>query len=948
MSDVRWERIKDLLHRAMQLNPDQRVRFLDETCPSSDPCRAEVDSLLAADEDARSSFLQSAGPMSGFELALELEGALEPGELFEGRFRLIERLGEGGMGQVWLAEQIVPVRRQVALKLIKAGMYDQSVLQRFRSERQSLAMMDHPTIAKVFEAGATAQGQPYFVMEYVPGEPITQYCDHRRLGIRARLELMIQACEGVQHAHQKAIVHRDLKPANILVVELDGKAVPRIIDFGLARPITRQPTGENDFTLLGQFVGTPGYMSPEQVDPNVKDIDTRTDVYSLGVVLYVLLCGRRPFDADTGRRPPLDELLRKLREEDPPPPSASVAGAADLKAAAACARGVEPKQLAQSLRGDLDSITTKALERSRARRYDTASELAADLKRYLTDEPVIARPAGAAYRLRKYARRHRVAVGIAAGLMLLLGAFSILEGFELHRTEQERDRANLERDRASRERDRATRITDFMTNMFRVSDPSEARGNSVTAREILDKAATEMASGLAHDADAQSQMLYVMASTYLNLGLYARAHALAERALQARETLYGARDPSTLESMAQLGWILDREGRLPEADKLERQALGSLREVQGPRFPLALESSDHLAVIEEDQGHYAQAERLAREVMDGAGRTLGPESSLALLSANHFAQSLWDQGRYADAEQQYRRLVDIDARVLGSDHPQTLAARLNLALAIASQQRTAEAETLYRDVLSAQERVLGPEHQYTVLTMESLAILLINAGHLAEGEKLHRRVLAIRVRTLGAEHPDTLNSQLNLADVLLKEDHVAEADKLQRSTLAAQQRVLGVQNPETLFSESNLAAILVREHRYREAEKLAAETLAIQRRALGQAHPETLTTLRILGRAMAYDHRYAEASRLLREEIEQLNDGADEQARASAWYAFACVAVAASRADEAVLYLREAVRRGYRDVDGLEADEDLRDLRHNPGFLDLIHTLKGRPVKEGT
>ncbi len=937
MSDARWERIKDLLHQAMQLNPDQRVRFLDETCPPSDSCRAEVDSLLAADEDARSSFLEGSSPMSGFEFALEM--GLAPGELFEGRFRLIERLGEGGMGQVWFAEQIVPVRRHVALKLIKAGMYDQSVLQRFRAERQSLAMMDHPTIAKVFEAGATAQGQPYFVMEYVPGEPITEYCDRRRLGIGARLELVIQACEGVQHAHQKAIIHRDLKPANILVVELDGKAVPRIIDFGLAKAIAPQEPGESELTLLGQFVGTPGYMSPEQVDPDVKDIDTRTDVYSLGVVLYVLMCGHRPFDAPDGKRPPFHELLRKLREEDAPPPSASVS-ADPASTTAADARGVEPRHLVRLLRGDLDGIATKALERERGRRYGTPSELAADLKRFLADEPVLARTASATYRLKKYAWRHRVAVGIVAGLLLLLAAFSVLQGLELRRTTQERDRANVERDRANRERDRATRITDFMTNMFRVSDPSEARGNSVTAREILDKASTEMASGLAHDADAQSQMLFVMASTYLNLGLYARAHELAQRALQAREMLHGARDPGTLESRVQLGWILDREGHSSDADKLEREALELVREAQGPEAPLTLESMDHLAVIEEGQGHYAKAEQLAREAMDGAGRTLGPESRLALLSASHVAQALWDQGRYAEAEQQYRRLVEVDARVMGTDHPQTLAAKVNLAWAIAAQQRAAEAEVLYRDALAAQERVLGPEHQYTVLTMESLAILLINAGHLVEGEKLHRRVLAIRLRTLGPEHPDTLNSQLNLADVLLKEDHVAEADKLQRSTLVVQQRVLGTQNPETLFSESNLAAILVREHRYGEAEKLASDTLAVQQRSLGQAHPETLTTLRVLGRAMAYNHRYAEASRLLREEIEQLDGGGDEQARASAWYAFACVAVAAGRADEAVLYLREAVRRGYRDVDGLEADEDLRELRHHPGFVDLVRTLK--------
>ncbi|MGA2343420.1 MAG: serine/threonine-protein kinase, partial [Steroidobacteraceae bacterium] len=348
MSDVRWERVKDLLHRAMQLTPEQRARFLDETCPEDDPCRSEVDSLLAANEGADPGFLPSAkgGALARIDDSID-DGSLKSGELFEGRFRLIEQLGEGGMGQVWLAEQIVPVRRQVALKLIKAGMYDPSVMQRFRSERQSLAMMDHPAIAKVFEAGATALGQPYFVMEYVPGVSITEYCDRDRLGIRARLELFIQACEGVQHAHQKSTVHRDLKPANILVVDLDGKPAPRIIDFGLAKATTPRPASESEFTRLGQFVGTPGYMSPEQADPNVQDIDTRTDVYSLGVVLYVLLAGCQPFAAKAGRRPPLDELLRKLREEDPPAPSAKLGGDRDSAVAAAQARGVELKQLTQ-------------------------------------------------------------------------------------------------------------------------------------------------------------------------------------------------------------------------------------------------------------------------------------------------------------------------------------------------------------------------------------------------------------------------------------------------------------------------------------------------------------------------------------------------------------------------------------------------------------------------
>jgi eukaryotic-like serine/threonine-protein kinase len=939
VSDAHRERVKNLLHEAMRLTPEQRARFLDDACPSDDPCRAEVDSLLLADAEVRSSFLPSAPADESGDWELGAAGALLAGDLFEQRFQLIEKLGEGGMGQVWLARQIAPVRRQVALKLIKAGMYDESVALRFRSERQSLAMMDHPAIAKVFEAGATAQGQPYFVMEYVPGVSITKYCDLQRLAIRARLELFIQACEGVQHAHQKAIVHRDLKPANILVLSVDGKPVPRIIDFGLAKATTPRITGEHEFTRLGQFLGTPGYMSPEQTDPEAQDIDTRTDVYSLGVVLYVLLSGYQPFDVALGKRPPLDVLLRRLREDEAPPPSAKLAVDRDSSVAVAAARGTEPKHLVQLLRGDLDWIAMKALERDRARRYGTPSELAADLKRHLNDEPVTARPAGTAYRVRKYVRRHRITVGIAAGLIAMLAVFSVLQGLELRRTAQERDRANQERDRANRERDRATRITDFMTRMFKVSDPSEARGNSVSAREILDKASTEMGTGLARDAEVQSQMLDVMASIYLNLGLYSRAHELSQRALDARETLHGRQDPSTLESMTQLGWILDREGHDTEAEKLERQALADERRLLGPETPLTLETMDHLSVIEADQGRYRDAETLARQVMETAARTLGAENSLTLLATNHFALALLQQARYVEAEAQYRKLLEVDRRVLGPDHPQTLAAMISLAVTIDAQHRGAEALQLYREVLTVQQRVLGPEHQYTVLTMENLATSLTDAGRFAEGEKLHRQVLAIRLRTLGAEHPETLTTKLNLADVLLKEGRVAEADKLQRDTLAVQQRVLGPQNPNTLISQSNLADILIRERRYEEAEKLASDTWNIQQRTLGPGHPDTVDSLRALGIAMAYRHHYADADRLFRSALDTLN-GADQENRWSVWYAHACAAAAANRIDDALQYLREAMALGYKDAEGLMADEDLKVLHHNAQFKELIGTLK--------
>jgi serine/threonine protein kinase len=816
---------------------------------------------------------------------------------FMGPYRLIQKLGEGGMGQVWLAEQTAPVRRQVALKLIKAGRYDDDVLKRFQSERQSLAIMDHPSIAKVFDAGSTSDGQPYFVMEYVPGVPITEYCDQKRLRVRERLELFIKVCEGVQHAHQKAIIHRDLKPANIMVVEVDDKPVPRIIDFGLAKATTPQVASEAMFTQVGSFVGTPGYMSPEQADSSVQDIDTRTDVYSLGVVLYVLLSGSPPFDPKKWQKKPLHEVLRQLREDEPPRPSTKIGMEKESSGASAEMRGVQPTQLISLIRGDLDWITMKALEKDRTRRYGSPAELAADITRHLNDEPVMARPASTGYRLQKYIRRHRITVAVGSGLVVLLAGFVVVQGAQLRRT-------RLERDRANRERDRATRITDFMTGMFKLSDPSEARGNSVTAREILDNASKEIDTGLAKDPETRAQMMYVMGSVYEKLGLYPRAHALEKQSMEIRERELGPGHPDTLESANGFADVLVDEGRYPEAEKLDRETVDTRRRVLGLESPETLRSMNALAHVLREESQFPEAETLERETLDIRRRILGPEHPDTLSSMSALAMTLQYESRYPEAEKLDRETLDLQRRVLGLESPDTLSSMNNLANVLFQERKYPEAEQLQRETLAIQRRVLGPESPDTLASMNNLANVLDQDGRYADAENLHREILEVQRRVLGPEHPSTIVTMLNLSTDLLFEHHYAEAEKLDRETLEIRRRILGPEHPDTLSSMSTLALTLEYERRYPDAEKLYRETADISRRVLGPENPNT----------------------------------------SSSTYNLACIVARRGRRDEAISLLREAVDHGlpsFLDL-GLDKERDLKLLHGDPRFNALVAHAKER------
>ncbi len=881
-----------------------------------------------------------------------------------GPYRLIQLLGTGGMGEVWRAEQTEPFHRTVALKLIKAGMDTRAVVARFDSERQALALMEHPNIAKVYDAGATAEGRPYFVMEYVPGIPITDYCDRHCLTIKERLELLMRVCEGVQHAHQKAIIHRDLKPSNVLVEEIDQKPVPKIIDFGLAKAAGPRLTEMTMFTEVGAMVGTPAYMSPEQADLNERNIDTRTDVYALGVILYELLVGALPFGVPELREAGMEAMLQKIREQEPTRPSIKVKSSVDSSRDAATKRREEPQTLERHLRGELDWITMKALEKDRARRYGSPSELAADLQRHMQNRPVLAGPPSATYRAGKFIRRHRFGVAVGAGAVLLLLAFSITTALQARRIARERDRAN--------------RITDFMVGMFKVSDPNEAKGNQVTAREILDRASKEITTGLSGDSEVQADLMQTMARTYVNLGLFSLAHGLAQTALENRQRTWGPENPKVLQSMNQLGWILDREGRDNEAEKLTRQSLAIEKRVLGSEDPLTLESMDNLSVILEKQGGYkeeealqrdlvairsrrfglenlstirsmsnltsavrllgrtAEAEQMYRNLLETEQRVLGREHPQTIATMHNYANLLQDQGHYAEAEKLYRETLVIESRVLGPDHPDTADTMVTLGNALAyGPGNTAEAEVLYRKSLAIQQRALGPDHPDTVRALEGLANVLSTEGDYAEAEKLHRQILSIRQRTLSPEHTDVLLSKYNLADVLLREGRFPEAEKLFRETLEAQTRVLGPENPDTLASRASLARVLISEGHYQEAESMARQALEVQLRVLGPQHADSINTLQYLGMALAHNQHYDEARKLFTDTIDKLTK-TRESTVSIAWYNFACVAAAANDRDGAVNYLRKAIENGYNDPDHLRVDNDLKSLRGDARFQALL------------
>ncbi len=819
MSPERWRRIDEILQRTLTLAEAERDAVLREACAEDPELRREVESLLGAHEHAEG-FLEdraidhvlgteavpAAGPEAGSRI---------------GPYRLLHELGRGGMSTVHLAQRADDTFQQrVAVKLLKRGLDTDSVLRRFRGERQILASLDHPNLANLYDGGTTADGRPYFVMEPIDGERIDEHCEHRRLSTAARLGLFRQVCAAVHYAHQNLVVHRDIKPSNILVTP---EGVPKLLDFGIAKLLDPDSFPETvEATRTGLRPMTPRYASPEQL--RGERITTASDVYSLGVLLYKLLTGSLPGEA--------------------------------------------PAAGAGRLTGDLERIVHMALRDEPERRYASAEQLSEDLRRYLAGLPVRAQRDTLRYRAGKFLRRHRIAVAVAAAFVLLVAGFIAALARQVEKTTGQRDRAELERDKAEQ-------VSALLFDLFGSFDPSRTHGESVTAREILDHGMAKVERQLAGQPEVQAAAFDTIGKVYEKLGLYGRALPPLERALALRRAAAGG-DLELAISLEALGELTATLGDYPRAEDLHREALDVLCRLHGDEHPDVAESRSDLAYVLARQGRYEEAETTQRRALD-VQRRLGGEAAPALAtSLSNLSMILFERGDLPAVEALAREALAIRLEKLGPDAPAVATSRHNLATILMRQGRDAEAEPLLRQVLEVRRKLYGPRNPEVASAMHGLGLIIAKRGDLEEGERLLRAALELRRELLGEDHIEVAKNGSALARVLREQGKLEAAAVLIRDSLEIGRRAIG-EHPGQAFALLELGTVLLELGDVRAAAAALREAYELRRRSLPQTSPLTAVAATALGGCLVAlgEHREAQGYLL---ESHRILTGAGENA----------------------------------------------------------------------
>lgn len=781
--------VESVFHAALDRSPGrERLGYLDATCDTPE-LRQRVDRLLAA-HDNIGGFLDGASDVT------RAVGPEAVGSVIAGRYKLLEQIGEGGMGLVFMAEQSEPVRRLVAVKLIKPGMDSQQVLARFESERQALALMDHPNIAKILDGGVTETGRPFFVMELVKGMPITQFCDERKMSVKERLKLMVPVCQAVQHAHMKGIIHRDLKPGNVLVALYDGVPVPRVIDFGVSKAVGQRLTDRTLFTGFGTVVGTPEYMAPEQAEFNQLDIDTRADVYTLGILLYELITGSPPIDGERVKKAALLEVLRAVREEEPPKPSTRLSSPA-TPASVAANRRSEQDQLTKAVRGELDWIVMKALEKDRSRRYNTAGALADDLERFLAAEPVLAHPPTFIYRVRKLMGRNKAAVAAAAGIAVaLIVGTAVSVGLAVRATQAEQvairesqrlteEQATSQRlaeaERTAREDEKAQKLAAQKSMEEAKSVEADAKamlaffdkailgaprpqqgGKDVTVRQALDRAEPEIAKAFAGRPHVEAAIRERYGETYRQMGDLPAARRQHELAHKLRVKALGPDDSATLRSGNHLAAVYRQLGQYELARPLYEENHKRTLTLNGPDHADTLRAANGLALLLHELGEHEKALPMFEDTLTRRRKTLGADNADTLVSMNNLALGYSAAGRHDEVVKLYEEVFERRKTSMGATNINTLLAQTNLAMAYHHLGKTDRAIELLTPAVSAFKKAYGDDGLHT-LRAQNYLVLAFTKTDPPAAVKLGEETLRLRKAKLPVDHPDTLTSQHNLA-----------------------------------------------------------------------------------------------------------------------------------------------------------------------------------------